>query len=88
MVDPNDAKEFTIPVCILASKDEDPQAVKAFGQGLAVKNYIETFEDQIHGWMGARWDLFLFLFYLFWTFIFAPENAATAITSGKYIPKH
>lgn len=54
MVDPNDAKDIVIPLCMLASKDEDPAAVKAFGDGLSVQNQIETFGDQVHGWMAAR----------------------------------
>lgn len=54
MVDPNDAKDITVPLCLLASKDEDPDAVKSFEENLTVKHYIETFKDQIHGWMGAR----------------------------------
>ncbi|MCJ1228933.1 hypothetical protein MMC12_005597 [Toensbergia leucococca] len=57
MIDPADGKGFTIPVCILASKDEDAEAVKAFGESLTVKSHIETFSDQIHGWMSARADL-------------------------------
>ena len=60
MVDPTDAKDIAIPLCMLPSKDEDPKAVKAFGEALTVPNYIETFEDQIHGWMGARQDSLLF----------------------------
>ena len=54
MVDPNDAKGITVPICMLPSKDEDPKAVEAFKNELKVKNHIETFPDQIHGWMAAR----------------------------------
>jgi hypothetical protein len=54
MVDPNDAKGIKIPLCMLASKDEDPEAVKAFGEALTVPSHIETFSDQVHGWMAAR----------------------------------
>lgn len=54
MVDPNDAKGITVPVCMLASKDEDAEAVKGFEKELKVKSHVETFSDQIHGWMAAR----------------------------------
>lgn len=57
MVDPNDAKDITIPLCMLASKDEDPEAVKGFKENLKVNNHVETFSDQIHGWMAARANL-------------------------------
>ncbi len=54
MVDANDAKGIKVPLCMLASKDEDPEAVKKFGEALTVKSHIETFDDQVHGWMAAR----------------------------------
>ena len=54
MVDPEDAKGFKIPVCMLASGDEDKEAVKGFGEALTVPKHIETFGDQVHGWMAAR----------------------------------
>ena len=57
MVDPNDAKGIKAPLCMLASKDEDAEAVKKFGENLTVEKHIETFSDQIHGWMAARADL-------------------------------
>lgn len=57
MVDPNDAAAFTIPVAMLASKDEDPDAVQKFKDNLKVPHHVETFGDQIHGWMGARSNL-------------------------------
>ncbi|KZF20780.1 alpha/beta-hydrolase [Xylona heveae TC161] len=57
MVDPNDAPNVAIPFAFLASKDEDPQAVAQFKENLKVKNYVETFPDQIHGWMAARSNL-------------------------------
>ncbi|KAA6413785.1 MAG: dienelactone hydrolase family [Lasallia pustulata] len=57
MVDPNDAKGITVPICMLASKDEDPDAVKGFEKELKVKSHVETFPDQVHGWMAARADL-------------------------------
>ncbi|BDD56293.1 hypothetical protein MPDQ_002047 [Monascus purpureus] len=57
MVDPNDAKEVTVPMAVLASKDEDPAAVDAYTKNLKVPNYVETFPTQIHGWMAARSNL-------------------------------
>jgi len=57
MVDPTDAKDITIPICLLASKDEDPQAVEGFEKAATKKGHVETFGDQIHGWMAARADL-------------------------------
>lgn len=55
MVDPKDAEGIKVPVCMLASKDEDPEAVKKFGEGLTKPSHIETFGDQVHGWMAARY---------------------------------
>lgn len=57
MVDPADAKGIKIPLCMLASGDEDANAVKAFGENLTSGKHIETFGDQVHGWMAARGDL-------------------------------
>ena len=54
MVDPNDAKGITIPLCMLASGDEDAKAIDAFDKALTVPKHVETFGDQIHGWMAAR----------------------------------
>ena len=57
MVDPNDAKGITIPLCMLASGDENPDDIKAFKENLKVKCFIDTYSDQVHGWMAARGDL-------------------------------
>lgn len=54
MVDPEDAKHIKIPLCMLASGDEDVDAVKGFQQNLTADHHVETFSDQLHGWMGAR----------------------------------
>ncbi len=54
MVDPNDAKGIKIPLCMLASQDEDPDAVKNFEKELTVPSHVERFDDQVHGWMAAR----------------------------------
>ncbi|KAL4870491.1 hypothetical protein BDV12DRAFT_184493 [Aspergillus spectabilis] len=57
MLDPEDAKEVNIPMALLASKDENPDDVAKFGANLKSDHYVETFPDQIHGWMAARSDL-------------------------------
>lgn len=57
MVDPADAEGLTIPFALLASKDENPEDVKKFEEKLQVPKHVETFGDQIHGWMAARSDL-------------------------------
>jgi len=54
MVDPKDAEGIKVPMCMLASGDEDAEAVKKFGENLKETSHIETFGDQIHGWMAAR----------------------------------
>jgi len=57
LLDPNDAKQVTAPMAVLASKDEAVDAVKAYQENLKVPNYVETFSTQIHGWMAARSNL-------------------------------
>ncbi|KAI8966502.1 Alpha/Beta hydrolase protein [Daldinia sp. FL1419] len=57
MVDPADASNIKIPLALLASKDENPEDVKKFEQNLQGPKHVETFGDQIHGWMAARSDL-------------------------------
>ena len=57
MVDPKDAPGITIPTCVVASGDEDANAVKSFVEALKVPSYHETFGDQVHGFMAARGDL-------------------------------
>lgn len=42
---------------MLASGDESAEDVKKFEAALTVPKYVETFPDQIHGWMAARSDL-------------------------------
>jgi dienelactone hydrolase len=56
-IDPADAAKTTIPIMMLASKDEPAADVKAFSEALTVPKHIETFDSQIHGWMSARADL-------------------------------
>lgn len=51
MVSPDDASKISIPICVLASKDEDVKAIKGFEANLKGEKYVETFGDQIHGWV-------------------------------------
>lgn len=48
LVDPSDAEKVTVPMCMLASKDEKPEDVKKFKEALKVDNHVETFDDQVH----------------------------------------
>lgn len=57
MVDPSEAEGISIPLCMLASKDEPEEDVKAFEGKLKGEKRVEVFGDQIHGWMAARADL-------------------------------
>ncbi|KAI1437832.1 alpha/beta-hydrolase [Xylaria sp. CBS 124048] len=58
MVDPKDAEHIKAPLILLASKDENPEDVKQFEAKLTgAPKHVETFADQIHGWMAARADL-------------------------------
>jgi dienelactone hydrolase len=52
-----DAANIKIPFCALMSKDEDVEEVKKFELALKEPHHVETFEDQIHGFMSARSDL-------------------------------
>ena len=54
MVDPEDAPHITIPIAMLPSKDENGKDVEAWKGKLSVKNKVETFPTQSHGWMAAR----------------------------------
>jgi dienelactone hydrolase len=55
MIDSADARAITIPVCMLASKDEDVEEVRRWDEALVVKEKrVEVFGDQVHGWMSAR----------------------------------
>lgn len=57
MVDASDAEKVKVPMMMLASKDEPAEAVKKFDEALKVTKHVETFGDQVHGWMSARGDL-------------------------------
>ncbi|KAL1960469.1 hypothetical protein VTO42DRAFT_7768 [Malbranchea cinnamomea] len=57
MVDPNDATKVTIPMALLASKDEDEPTIEAYKANLKVPHHVDYYKTQIHGWMAARGDL-------------------------------
>ncbi len=57
MVDPSEALDIKIPLCMLASKDEPAEDVKKFEANLKGEKLVEIFGDQIHGWMAARANL-------------------------------
>ncbi|KAI6089123.1 alpha/beta-hydrolase [Hypoxylon rubiginosum] len=57
MVDPADASGIKVPLALLASKDEPIDDVQKFEANLSGPKHVETFADQIHGWMAARSDL-------------------------------
>ena len=57
MVDPAEAENITIPLALLASKDEPAEDVKKFEAKLKGEKHVEIFPDQVHGWMAARADL-------------------------------
>lgn len=57
MVDPGDAANVKIPMMMLASKEEPAEDVKKYDEALKVTKHVETFGDQVHGFMSARADL-------------------------------
>lgn len=57
MVDPSGADKMTVPYALLASMEEAPETIKEFESGLKVPHHVETFGDQLHGFMAARADL-------------------------------
>lgn len=57
MVDSKDAAQIKIPLIMIASKDEDAEEVKKFEANLTGEKHVETFNDQIHGFMAARSNL-------------------------------
>ncbi|KAI9744669.1 MAG: hypothetical protein M1818_002198 [Claussenomyces sp. TS43310] len=56
MVDPDDATKVSIPMMMLASKEEKKEDVEQYGKNLTVPKQVE-FYDEIHGFMTARSDL-------------------------------
>lgn len=57
MVDAADGPGIKVPFIMLASGDEPAEDVKKFEAALTVPKHVETFADQIHGWMAARSNL-------------------------------
>ncbi|KAJ5966617.1 hypothetical protein N7481_013331 [Penicillium waksmanii] len=59
LVDPEDAKKVTVPICTLPSQDEVPEVIHEWHNNVKVNNpdsYLEFFADQVHGWMTSRAD--------------------------------
>lgn len=65
MVDPKDAEKIKIPLCLLASKDEAAEDVKKFEANLTAEKHVETFSDQIHGYVCFSESIFSFLCRIF-----------------------
>jgi dienelactone hydrolase len=57
MIDPADAEKITIPTLMLASEEESTEDVKKWEEALKVEKHVESFGDQVHGWMSARGNL-------------------------------
>ena len=57
MVDANDAPGVKIPFAMLPSKDESKEDVEKWQKEIKVKNIVEWWPNQIHGFMAARSDL-------------------------------
>lgn len=43
-----DAPSITVPICVLASKDEDEKVTKGFEEALTVPKYVETYHEAPH----------------------------------------
>lgn len=57
MIDPKGAENISVPYIMLASGEDPADAISQFKGNLKVAHYVETFGDQVHGWMAARGDL-------------------------------
>ena len=57
MIDPTGAEKISVPYILLASGEEPAETVKDFERKLKVPHHVETFGDQVHGWMASRGDL-------------------------------
>ncbi|KAK1768702.1 Alpha/Beta hydrolase protein [Phialemonium atrogriseum] len=57
MVDPKEAEGVKVPMALLASKEEPADVIKKFEENLKGPKHVETFSDQVHGFMAARADL-------------------------------
>lgn len=56
-MDPCDGASVSIPMCIIASGDEDPVDIQKYVRCLKGDKRVETFSDMSHGWMSAKGDL-------------------------------
>jgi dienelactone hydrolase len=54
LLEVSDAEKAEIPMAILASNEENAETVKAYGEALTVAKHVETWKDNLHGWMSAR----------------------------------
>ncbi|KAI9719494.1 MAG: hypothetical protein M1828_006201 [Chrysothrix sp. TS-e1954] len=57
MVDPKDAAATTIPFFMIPSEGEKKEDVEAWEKEIKVKNKVEWYPKQVHGFMGGRADL-------------------------------
>ena len=58
LIDPQEAATIAVPMMMLASQDEGAEEVKTYGDALRQgPKHVETFNDQVHGWVSARADL-------------------------------
>jgi hypothetical protein len=57
MVDPEEAKKVSIPMCVLPSQDEPKEDWDKYNDNLSVDKHFERFDTVPHGWMSARADL-------------------------------
>lgn len=57
LIDPTGAEKISVPYILLASGEDPADTIKEFESKLKVPHYVETFADQVHGWMAARADL-------------------------------
>ena len=57
MVDANDAPGVKIPFAMLPSKDESKDDVEKWQKEIKVKNVVQWWPNQVHGFMAARSDL-------------------------------
>lgn len=53
----DEAEKIAVPfICLFSPQDGDKDVLDAYGAALRKnpQNYVETYEDMHHGWMGAR----------------------------------
>lgn len=48
MIDPTDGEKVQIPICVLASGDEDAKEVQAFVDNVKRPKYLETYDKMPH----------------------------------------